>query len=106
MYALLNDGSIVVISTETNPGTVVSERRPEPKENLSVIESAITEFEHNFFLFGGTDAGQIVTLDQASVVRYSFSIQAHSASILDLKYNCNGATLFSLSAGKKFSFND
>jgi hypothetical protein len=103
IFALMNEGSILVINTKTNPGTVVGERIPETKEKLCVIEGAIiteTELDQKYVLFGGTDSGQIVILDNASVVKYSFVIQAHSAPILDLKYTDYSSNLCSISKGK------
>jgi WD40 repeat protein len=106
VFALMNEGSILVINTKTNPGTVVSERTSETKDKLCVIEGATipeTELDQKFILLGGTDAGQIVIVDNSATVKYSFVIQAHSASILDLKYSDNSLNLFSISSGKIFS---
>ena len=105
LFALLNDGSIIVISTSTNPGTVICEMHPETKEKLSVIEEASIrgyESEKRFVLFGGNDAGQIVTVEKAPSIRYSFCIQGHNASIINLKYCDNGSNLFSISSGGAF----
>ena len=104
IYTLLSDGTLTLISTKTNPGKVIYERKSETKESLTVIEGSTiylkSGIDQKFILFGGTDDGQIVVIDKSQNSRYLHVIQGHSASVLDIKVSIEHSQLYSVSHGR------